>query len=418
MKADLIIHNIKTLYTPFQQPPLRKEALKDIKEINDCYIAIKDEKIIEINTSYFNHLVDNSTKLVDALGKIALPGFVDAHSHLVHAGSREEEFALLKEGVPYLDILNQGGGILNTVNKTRSATSKELYNQAKKSLDKMIEFGVTTLEVKSGYGLNLEQEVKQLNVAYELSKNTPAHISITSMEAHAIPLEYKGQNKEYVSSIIKNLTEIKKLGFVKTVDVFCEEGVFNLEETTDILTAAKELGFAVRMHADELKPLGGLGLAVKLKAKSADHLIAASNEDIIALGKSNTYACLLPGTSFYLQKPYAKARFMVDNNAAICIAGDYNPGSCPTENFLLIIQIAANYLNLSPKEILSAVTLNPADLLGLSKSKGSLEVNKDADVLLLDSPNLSYVMYHYGINHVTDVFIKGKQIIENRNWVK
>lgn len=412
MKADLIIHNIKTLYTPHQKPPLRKEHLSDIKEINDCYVAVKDGKIIQIGTSSFSHLIKIGSRLVDAKGKIAFPGFVDAHSHLVHAGSREEEFALLKEGVPYLDILEGGGGILNTVRKTRAATSDELYEQAEKSLEEMIKYGVTTLELKSGYGLNLEQEIKQLEVAKRLKYNSPVHLSITAMEAHAIAPEFRGRNKEYVQSIIDNLKEFKNLGYVETVDVFCEKGVFDLEETELILNAAKDLGFNIRMHADELEPIGGAGLAVKLGALSADHLIAASEEDLILMGKSDTFACVLPGTSFYLQKPYAKARFMVDNNVAVCIAGDYNPGSCPTENYLLVLQIAANYLNLTPYEILSAATLNPAHLLQVSNSKGSLEVNKDADILLLDAPNLSYVFYHYGINHVTDVFIKGKQIIE------
>ncbi len=412
MKADLIIHNIKTLYTPHHKPPLRKEKLSDILEIDNCYIAIKDGKIISIDSSSFVHLKDDHTKLIDAEGKIAFPGFVDAHSHLVHAGSREEEFSLLKEGVPYLDILNSGGGILNTVTKTRAASSLDLYNQAEKSLELMLSYGVTSLELKSGYGLNLKEEIKQLEVAKKLKDNSPVHLSITAMEAHAIAPEYIGRNKEYIDSIISNLSEFKKLGYVETVDVFCEKGVFDLEESALILNKAKELGFNIRMHADELEPMGGAKLAVELGALSADHLIAASEKDLVLMGQSDTFACVLPGTSFYLQKPFAKARFMVDNNVAVCIGGDYNPGSCPTENFLLILQIAANYLKLTPKEILSAATLNPAHLLQISKDKGSLEVNKDADILLLDAPNLSYVFYHYGINHVTDVFIKGKQIIE------
>lgn len=417
MKASLVIYNIKTLYTPFHEPPLRKEKLNELKVINNAYIAVNEGKIIAFSDDDYRSFVDSNTKLIDAEGKIALPGFVDAHTHLVHAGSRENEFALLKAGVPYLDILAQGGGILRTVKATREASFDELYSKARKSLQTMISYGVTSLEVKSGYGLNLETELKQLKVAHQLSKELPALLSLTYMEAHAVPPRYKDKKEEYVETIIRNLDEIKKLGYVTAVDVFCEEGVFSLKETEKILLKAKSLGFDIRLHADELKPMGGLGLAVKLDAKSADHLVAASAEDIKALGKSNTYATLLPGTSFYLKNRYAKARLMINNNAAISIAGDYNPGSNPSENFLFVMQLAANYFDLTSAEVLSAVTLNPADLLGVASFKGSIAVNKDADILLLDAPNLDYVMSHYGINLITDVFIQGKRIINNRKWV-
>ncbi len=414
MKADLIIYNIKTLYTPYLNPPLRGKNLQEVKEINNAYIAIKDGKIIAIGTGDYSTFSNDKTTTYNALNKIALPGFVDAHSHLVHAGSREEEFEALKEGVPYLDILAAGGGILNTVEKTRAASFDDLYLQSKKSLLTMLSYGVTTLEAKSGYGLRLNDEIKQLEVAKKLHDDGPVHIVSTYMGAHAIPKEYKTKENDFVLEIINDLKEIKKLDYVDTVDVFCEQGVFDLKATEKILTHAKDLGFKIRLHADELVPMGGTGLGVKLNALSVDHLIAASEQDLIALGKSNTFACILPGTSFNLKKPYAKARFMVDHNVALCIAGDYNPGSCPTENFQFITQLATNYLNLSPKEVLSAVTLNPAHLLNLSNKKGSLTVGKDADLLLLDSPNLAYVMYHFGINHVSDVFIKGNQVIKNK----
>lgn len=412
MKADLIIYNIKTIYTPYLTPPIRGKDLRDIRRINNAYIAVKDGKIIKTNNLCYDDLINADTKLVDARGKIALPGFIDAHTHLVHAGSREEEFAALKAGVPYLEILEKGGGILNTVNKTRNATFDELLSQSRKSLNKMLSYGVTTVEAKSGYGLNLEDELKQLKVAEQLNQEGPVHIVHTYMGAHATPLEYKNKNAEYIDTIIADLPKIKELGYVSFVDVFCEKGVFDLAESTKILNAAKDLGFKIRMHADELETLGGTGLGVDLNSVSVDHLIAASEDDLVKLGKSNTYACILPGTSFNLKKPFAKARFMVDNNVAICLAGDYNPGSCPTENFQFMMQLGAGHLNLTPEEVLSAVTLNPAHLLGLEKNKGSLTVGKDADILLVDAPNLAYVLYHFGINHVTDVFIKGKHIID------
>ncbi|NLN50829.1 MAG: imidazolonepropionase [Acholeplasmataceae bacterium] len=414
MKADSLIYNIKTLYTPIHEPPLRGANLRAIKELTNAYIAVKNGKIIAVGETDYSQFLSPETKKIDAKGKIALPGFIDAHTHLVHAGSREEEFAAIQQGVPYLDILAGGGGIINTVSKTRATSFVELLTQARKSLNKMLSYGVTTIEAKSGYGLNLATEIKQLQVAQTLHQQGPVHITSTYMGAHAIPLEHKKNPATYINSIIADLPTIKSLGYVDVVDVFCEKDVFSLSETEKILTVAKNLGFKVRLHADELEALGGAGLGVKLEAISVDHLINISDKDIVKLGQSNTFACLLPGTSFYLQKPFAKARMMIDNNVAVCVAGDYNPGSCPTENFQLIMQLAASYLKLSPEEVLNAVTINPAHLLNLSNQKGSLTPGKDADILLLDAPNLAYIMYHFGINHVNDVFIKGKQVVKNK----
>ncbi len=418
MKADLIIYNIKTLYTPYLNPPLRGKSLNKIKQIDNAYIAIKDEKIIAVDNNNYEAFLDSSTKLFNAKGKICLPGFVDAHTHLVHASSREDEFLLLKQGATYLEILAAGGGILNTVRKTRAASFNSLYQQAKASLKQMLSYGITTLEAKSGYGLDLENEVKQLLVAQKLNEKEPVCIVSTYMGAHAIPLAFKNNKDQYVNAIIKDLKEIKALGFVDAVDVFCEDQVFSLKDTEKILTKAKQLGFKIRLHADEITALGGTALGVKLKANSVDHLIEAKESDLISLGQSKTYACILPATSFFLQKPYAKARFMVDNNVSVCIASDYNPGSCPSENFLFVMHLAANYLKLTPEEILSATTLNPAHLLEKDKTKGSLQIGKDADIILLDAPNLAYVLYHFGINHVNDVFIKGKQVVKNKKVVR
>lgn len=418
MKADLIIYNIERVYTPYLNPPVRGKNMGKIKIIEKPFIVIKKGKIIFIGTGDYQLYVDDNTFLFNALGKICLPGFIDSHSHLVHAGSRENEFALLRKDVSYLDILNDGGGILGTVEKTRKASFDELYFKAKNSLDIMMSYGVVALEAKSGYGLNLETELKQLKVSNKLNEDHPMFIQSTYMGAHAIPLEYKNNRRAYIDQMLQDLKIIKETGLTEYVDVFCETGVFDLKETKEILLYAKELGFKVKLHADEIKSLGGTKLGVELGATSADHLMASSNEDIILLGKSNTIANLLPGTSFYLGKDYAKARYMLDNNVAISISGDYNPGSCPTENFQLIMQLAANYLKMTSEEILNAVTINPAYHMGINDNKGSIEVSKDADLILLDIDNLDYLFYHYGINHVTDVFIQGKLVVKDRQVLR
>jgi imidazolonepropionase len=414
MKAELIIYNIRKLYTSVEKAPVKGYSMSRIQMIPNAFIAVNDGKILEINSGDFKNYINFSTILIDANHKICLPGFIDSHTHLVHAGSREDEFEKLKKGVPYLDILNNGGGILGTVDKTRHATFDQLFSKAYKSLDTMLLFGVTTIEAKSGYGLCLETELKQLKVMYELNRKHPIDIISTYMGAHAIPKEYEHNKKTFIDKIKDDLVYIKSSNLTNLVDVFCETGVFNIDESRDILQKALELDFKIKLHADEIDPLGGAGLGVDLGATSVDHLMAISPKDIKALAQSNTIANILPGTSFYLNKAYANARSMIDQGCAVSISSDYNPGSCPTENFQLICQLAANQLKMSHEEILNAVTVNAAYHLGLSDKIGTLEKGKDADIILLDIPNLAYMFYHFGINHVTDVIKKGEVVVKNK----
>ncbi len=413
MTADLIIVNIAKLYTPYLKPPVRGKHLSLIKEIDNAFVAVKGGKIIDFGKHDYHKYIENKTVIYDACGKIVTPGFVDSHTHLVHAGTREHEYAQLRSGVPYLDILAQGGGILGTVNKTREAPFDELYSKAKKSLTMMMTYGVTTVEAKSGYGLNLETEIKQLKVAKKLSENHPVKLSMTYMGAHAVPLEFKGNKQKYIRQVIEDLKVIRESDLAEFVDVFCETGVFSIAETKQILNAAKQLGFKIKMHADEIDPLGGAGLGVALGATSVDHLLAISDSDIAKLASSDTIANLLPGTAFYLNKPYANARKMIKANVAVAVSGDYNPGSCPTENFQLIMHLASSKMKMKPEEILNAVTINPAYHLGIDAEKGTIEIGKDADLVLLDAPNWEYILYHFGVNHVKDVFIKGKLVVNN-----
>lgn len=418
MNADLIIFNIGVLYTPYIKPPVRGSDMSKIKEIKNAFIAIQDGIIIDFGDHDYVNYISPKTVVHDAKRQILLPGFIDSHTHLVHAGTREDEYAKLRAGTPYLDILKAGGGILGTVEKTRSASFEELLRHACGSLSEMMLYGVTSVEAKSGYGLNLETEVKQLRVARKISEKHPVRLISTYMGAHAIPKEYKNNHQGYIQQLIEDMKYIKSEKLADAVDVFCETGAFSLDETKTILEAAKKLGFKIKLHADEIDALGGAGLGVDLGATSVDHLMAIKDEDIIKLSHSNTIANLLPGTSFYLNKNYANARKMIDSNVAVSIAGDYNPGSCPTENFQLIMHLASNQLKMSPEEILNAVTINPAYHLGISDITGSIEIGKEADLVLMDAPNLSYLLYHFGVNHAKHVLIHGKFVVSNRQIVR
>ena len=418
MIADLIIYNIKTIYTPFEQPPVHGKDMNSIHEIHQAFIAIKDGLILDFGAGDYQQFLDTRTSLYDANQQIMLPGLIDSHTHLVHGGSREDEYKMLQSGVPYLDILKNGGGILGTVEKTRKASIEALYDKAFHSLDEMMLYGVTTVESKSGYGLSLEHETKQLLVNQMLNKNHPVEVLSTYMGAHAVPKKYLDHKAKYIENMKKDLLRIQELKLADAVDCFCETGVFSIEETKDILSHAKHLGFRIKMHADEIHSLGGAGLGVDLGCTSVDHLMAISDEDIKKLANSHTIANLLPGTSFYLNKNYANARKMIDSNVAVSISGDYNPGSCPTENFQLIMQLASNKLKMSPEEVLNAVTVNAAYHLGLDSQIGSIEIGKKANLVIMKAPNLSYILYHFGVNHTNDVFINGKHVVKNRQIVR
>ena len=412
-----IIYNIKTIYTQNQRPPVKGKHMSMIQEINQAYLVIEDGKIVKIDTGDYHRDCEDSTILFDAKQTIMIPGLIDSHTHLVFGGSRESEFSQKIAGVPYLDILKAGGGILNTVQATRKASFDELYDQAKKSLDEMLLFGVTSLEVKSGYGLDLETEMKQLRVAKKLNENHPIDIYITYLGAHALPKEYKDRREDYIQQIIKDLEVIKKEDLADYVDVFCETGVFTAEETKLIFSNAKRLGFKLRLHSDEIDSIGGTKVGIDLEAKTVDHLMAITEKDMLLLAQSNTIANLLPSTSFFLNKEYAPARKMIDHGIAISVSSDYNPGSTPSENYQLTLQIAGNKLRMLPNEILTASTINPAFSLDIHEFVGSIEVGKQADLLLLDCPNIDYFIYHYGINHTHSLFKNGHLLVENRRIV-
>ncbi|MBU5426399.1 imidazolonepropionase [Tissierella pigra] len=414
MKATLIIKNIDNLITLKGENKARvKEELKDIGLIKNGIIALNKDKILYVGEGELpsDITLDESTIILDGTGKTVTPGLVDSHTHLVHGGSRENELAMKLKGIPYLDILAAGGGIHSTVKATKNASFEELYNQAKKSLNTMLSFGVTTVEAKSGYGIDdFETEIKQLEVAKHLNEDHPVDIISTFMGAHAIPNAYKDNSDEFVDIIINDMIpKVAQKKLAKFCDVFCEEGVFTIEQSKKILLAAREYGMGLKLHADEIKPLGGAELAAEIGCISADHLIAASDNGIKEMAKNGVIANLLPGTSFNLQTGnFAKARKMIEEGVPVSLSTDYNPGSCPTENIQLIMSFGALIMKLTPEEIITSVTINGAASLGLEEKIGSLESGKQGDLVIFDSPNLEYILYHFGINHVDKVVKKGE----------
>jgi imidazolonepropionase len=406
-----LIHSIRKLYTPILKPPVKGPDMAKIHIIDNAWIYLEDDKIIALGSGSDYPACEHS---YNASSAILVPGFVDGHTHLVHAGSREHEFAFKMAGVPYLDLLKQGGGIYSTVSKTRLATKQQLFDQAKHSLDLMLSFGVTTIEAKSGYGLDVSTERTMLEVMRWLNDAHPIDLSITYMGAHALPLESRDHREAYIDLIVNEIADVATKRLAESVDVFAEDGAFTIAEARRILEAANEHGLKGRIHADEIVPMGGAKLAAQCHAASADHLMAASKEDIALLSQTDTILNLLPGTSFYLNKDYADARGMIDANAALAVSSDYNPGSQPSENFQFILSLSAGKLKMTPEEVLTACTINAAYHLGRADRIGSIEVGKQADLTLLNAPNFEYVLYHYGINHTKAVFKNGRLVYEQK----
>lgn len=391
---DLIIQNIKALVLPQSTDrPLKGKALDELTVIENGTVVVKDGKIV-YSGEYTEDYVAKET--IDATDRVVSPALVDAHTHLVHGGSREHEMTLKRQGVSYLEILEQGGGILSTVESTRNTTEDELFEKAEHDLLTMIHHGVLAVESKSGYGLDKENELKQLRVSRRLQEKYNLEMRHTFLGPHAVPKEAES-NEQFLQDMIDLLPEVKTLA--DFADIFCETGVFTIEESKRYMQAAKAEGLKVKIHADEIDPLGGLGLAIDEEAISADHLVASSEEDKKKLKASDTVAVLLPGTTFYLGKEsYADARGMIDNGGAIAIATDFNPGSCVTNNLQMVMAIAALKLKLSPNEIWNAVTVNAAKAIDVDA--GTINAGDKANIVIWHAPNHEYIPYHYGINHV------------------
>ncbi|KEO83506.1 imidazolonepropionase [Tumebacillus flagellatus] len=424
-RVDVLLHNIGTLVTPLGNHPRGGNAMKDIQVMEQAAVAIAGGRIAVVGTEeeVRNALQSAGSEIVtsvDAGGRLVTPGLVDPHTHLVHGGSREHELALKRSGVPYLEILAMGGGILSTVTATRKATEDELYTKALKSLNEMMLQGVTTIEAKSGYGLTVDDELKQLRVARRLHEAHPLDLVSTFMGAHAVPPEYKGREDEFVDLIVNEmLPRVTDEGLAEFCDVFCEQGVFSVEQSRRILMEGKRNGLIPKIHADEIVSLGGAQLAGEVGAISAEHLLAASDEGLAEMANAGVIPVLLPGTSFNLGLiQHARARDMIDKyELPVALSTDYNPGSSPTESMQLIISLASLNLKMTPEEILTACTINAANALGRGFEIGTIEAGKAADLAIFDAPNLAYLPYHFGINHTFGVIKSGRVVVWERGVV-
>ncbi|RPF54021.1 imidazolonepropionase [Aquisalibacillus elongatus] len=413
MAQTTLLYNIGQLLTMDQHDgPVRGEKMGSIDVKENYAVFMKDGKVEKIAPSDELKHTDADEK-IDCKGKLVTPGLVEPHTHLVFGGSREHEMALKQQGVPYLEILKQGGGILSTVRSTRKASEKELYERAMFHLNRMATYGITTMEAKSGYGMDRETELKQLRVAKKAGEDHPLDLVSTFLGAHAITEEYKDNPKALLDEMASMFDQIKEEDLAEFVDIFTETGVFTIEQSRRYLQKAKDHGFDVKMHADEIDPLGGTQLAVEMGATTGDHLAVATDEGIKELANSNTIGVLLPGTIFYLGKgEFARARDMIEAGAAIAISTDFNPGSSVTENIQLIMSLAALKMKMTPEEIWHAVTVNAAHAINRGDEAGQIKEGRKADVVIWDAPNYLYIPYHYGVNHVNTVFKAGQKLYE------
>ncbi|MDO4666737.1 MAG: imidazolonepropionase [Streptococcus sp.] len=416
MIADLLLTHFNQVFCPNDLGhPLVGSQMKEATILEDAFIAVKDGQILAIGVGEPDpSMIGPNTVVRSYSGKIATPGLIDCHTHLVYGGSREHEFAKKLAGVSYLDILAQGGGILSTVQATREASFDNLYNKSKKLLDYMLLHGVTTVEAKSGYGLNWETEKRQLEVVASLNKDHEIDLVPTFMAAHAVPPEYKGRSQEYLDVIVNDmLSRVKEENLAEFCDIFCEKGVFTAEESHYLLSKAKELGFKLRIHADEIESIGGVEVAAEIGATSAEHLMVATDEGIQKMAAAKVIGNLLPATTFSLMEDtYAPARKMIESGMAITLATDSNPGSCPTANLQFVMQLGCFMMRLTPIEVLNAVTINAAYSANRQEKVGSFDVGKQADITILDAANIDFPFYFFATNLTHQVYKAGKLVVD------
>ena len=412
-----LLKNIGCIQTPVGSHPHRgKEQGENVKYFNAA-IAMEDGVITEITSD--GKLPEGDFDIeYNAGGNLVTPGLVDGHTHLVFGGYRQHELAMKLAGADYLDILKAGGGIIDTVRKTREADKSELYIKSAGFLDEMIGMGVTTCEAKSGYGLTTECEIKMLKVIRDLNARHYMDVVATFMGPHAVPPEYEGRGDEYIDMVCSEmLPAVKEDKLAEFCDVFCEDSVFNAEQSRRYLECARNMGFGLKVHADEIEAIGGSELAGELGAVSAEHLIAITEAGMDALAEGGTIAMCLPATSFYLGKTCAPARRMIEKEIPVAIASDFNPGSCPSLNLQFAMNLGCIKYRMTPEEVLTAVTINPACGIGKGETVGTIEPGKQGDLVIWNAPDFEMVCYRFGSNMVNRV-IKCGELVDRRRRVK
>ncbi|MFE4430219.1 imidazolonepropionase [Peribacillus butanolivorans] len=397
--------------------PKRGQAMSDIGIIENGSVIIEGGTITfvgsDVEAEQYISTIDGKVSTIDASGKVLTPGLIDPHTHLVFAGSREKELEMRLNGAKYIDILKAGGGILQTTTSTREASEEQLIEESLKRLNRFLQYGVTTVESKSGYGLTLEDELKQLRATKRLNEQHPIDLVSTFMGAHAIPVDYKENPDGFVRLVIEEMIpKVAEENLAEFCDVFCEEGVFTIEQSERILEAGKNFGLKPKIHADEIVQFGGAELAAKVGAVSADHLLQASTEGIKQMAESGVIAVLLPGTAFFLMEKPADARKMIEYGVPVALSTDRNPGSSPTESLPFVMNLACLTMKMTPAEVLTACTINAAHAIGRADQIGSIEVGKKADLVLFDAPNYQTLQYNYAVNLVDTVLKSGKVIVE------
>ena len=405
----MLITNIGMLATPKGFAAKSGKEQGEIEILKNAWVLLEDGMIAKVGTGKPEPA--ESAEIIDAEGNLVTPGLVDAHTHLIFGGWRQNELGMKLHGASYLDIAAQGGGILSTLTATHAASEEQLYDKAYEALDEMMQLGVTTAEAKSGYGLDTENELKQLRVIRALQEKHPMDVVSTFLGAHAIPKEYKSDKDEFVRILCEEMIPaVAEQKLAKFCDVFCETGFFTAEDSRKILEAGKKYGMIPKIHADEIEPIGGSQLTCEVGAISAEHLIVCPPEGIAAMAKGGTIACCLPATSFYLGATYAPARDMVNAGVPVAMASDFNPGSCPCLNLQFVINLGCLKYKLTPEEVLTAVTLNAAAAIDMADKVGSVEEGKQGDLVIWKAPDLDYICYRMGSNLVRTVIKKGAVI--------
>ncbi|SEA30889.1 imidazolonepropionase [Flavobacterium gillisiae] len=387
-------------------------AMAILPTIKNAYLLIEDNLIADFG-SMDNLPKTQAHQTIDATGKMILPSWCDSHTHIVYAGNREQEFVDRINGLSYEEIANRGGGILNSAKKLNEATEEEIYNQSKERLEEVMRLGTGAVEIKSGYGLTMDGELKMLRVIKQLAQNYPIAIKATFLGAHAIPLAYKEDRKGYIDMLINHmLPEISKNNLAQFIDVFCETGYFTVEETEKIINAGIHFGLKPKIHVNQFNSIGGIQAGIKYNALSVDHLEVMTTEDIKALKNTETMPVALPSCSYFLSIPYTPAREMIAAGLPLALATDYNPGSTPSGNMNFVVATACIKMKMTPEEAINAATINGAYAMGISDTHGSITIGKKANIIITKPiPSYYQLPYAFGSNLIDSVFLEGKIII-------